>query len=215
MHVLFDLNGTLLDVAPLTAAFPGAPRGLALSVLDHAVAQAMVDTITESPRPFREYVGAALAHRAAVAGLPDDAVDAGVAAARALPPFPDAARALETLRDAGHTPHVVTNSAAAAAEEALRAGGLRDLVDRVLGADAAGVYKPHPRVYGRALEELGCEAADTWFVAAHWWDVTGAKRAGLRTAWIGRDEAVLLRTAPQPDVAVPDLLGAAQAIAGH
>ena len=52
-----------------------------------------------------------------------------------------------------------------------------------------------------------------WFVAGHWWDVTGAARVGLRTAWIGRDEGVLLPSAPEPDVRAADLREAAEAIA--
>ena len=49
-------------------------------------------------------------------------------------------------------------------------------------------------------------------MAAHWWDVAGAKRAGLRTAWIGRDEGALLATVPQPDVLATDLADAAAKI---
>ena len=50
-------------------------------------------------------------------------------------------------------------------------------------------------------------------VAGHWWDVAGAKRAGLRTVWIGRDEGALLRTVPAPDALVADLAAVAEAIA--
>jgi len=213
VDVLFDLNGTLLDPAPLAAGFPGAPRGLALSILDQAVMAAMTDTVTGEFRAFPEYLAAAIAHRAAVAGLGEEAVEAGTTAAQALPPYPDAAAALRALRERGHTPHVLTNSAADAAERALQAGGLRDLVDRVLGAAAVGAYKPDARVYRHALDALGVEAASTWMVAGHWWDVAGAKRAGLRTVWVGRDEGALLRTVPAPDALVEDLGAVADAIA--
>ena len=59
---------------------------------------------------------------------------------------------------------------------------------------------------------VAADPATTWLVAAHWWDVTGAQGAGLRTAWVGRDEAVLLATVPAPDVAAPDVAGAAEGI---
>src|SRR3954468_13726332 len=115
MPVLFDLNGTLLDAGAMTAGWPGAPRGAGLRALDDAVAQAMVDTITGEFRPFPDYVGAALGHLAAVAGLPRELADQGLTIARALPPFADAAGALTALRDAGLAPSVLTNSAADAA----------------------------------------------------------------------------------------------------
>ena len=43
--------------------------------------------------------------------------------------------------------------------------------------------------------------------------MTGAKRAGLRTVWIGRDEGPLIRSAPEPDIRAADLTEAAEAIA--
>src|SRR4051812_49774731 len=108
-HVLFDVNGTLLDPRALTASWEGAPPGLGLSVLDQTVLQSMVDTLTGEIRPFTDYVRAALAHRAELLGLGDDAVDAAMTAAAAPPPYPHAAHALARLRAASHTPCAVTN----------------------------------------------------------------------------------------------------------
>jgi len=212
MHVLFDVNGTLLDPGGLTAAWEGAPRGVGLRVLDDAVAQSMVDTMTGVFRPFAEYLRSALAARAAVLGLGEDAVRAGVEAAAALPAYPDAADALARLKLAGATLAAVTNSAADAARSALRDAGLLDCFHAVVGADAVGAYKPDPRVYRRALDDLAVAARETWFVAGHWWDVAGAKRAGMRTVWIARDELELLDSAPEPDVRAADLAEAAAAL---
>jgi 2-haloacid dehalogenase len=208
MPVLFDLNGTLLDAGAMTAGWPGAPRGVALRALDDAVAQAMVDTITGTFRPFPEYVHAALAHLAAVAGLPAELAEQGTAMARALPAFDDAAPALRALADAGLEAHVLTNSGTEAARLALEAAGLRELVDEVVGADAVEAYKPDHRIYEAGVLVGGAPAAETWMVAAHWWDVAGAKRFGMKTAWIGRDEGALLATVPAPDALAVDLADA-------
>jgi 2-haloacid dehalogenase len=211
-HVLFDVNGTLLDPRALTATWEGAPSGLGLSVLDQTVQQSMVDTLTGEFRPFPDYIRAALAHRAALLGLGDDAVEAGMRAAVALPAFPDADDALSRLRLAGHTPSAVTNSPAEGARAALHEAGLIDHFHAVIGADAVGAYKPDPRVYRNAIDVLDLDPAETWFVAGHWWDIAGAKRAGFRTAWIARDEGALIGTAPEPDVRAADLREAAEAI---
>jgi 2-haloacid dehalogenase len=211
-HVLFDVNGTLLDPRALTAAWDGAPPGLGLSVLDQTVLQSMVDTLTGEFRPFTDYIEAALAHRAELLGLGDDAVQAGMAAAKALPPYPDAADALARLRVAGHTPSAVTNSAADAARSALAEAGLLEHMHAVVGADAAGAYKPDPRVYRTALDVLGLDATETWFVAGHWWDVAGATAAGLRGAWVARTDVAYPAALPQPEVTGADLAAAADAI---
>ena len=196
MIVLFDVNGTLLDPRGITGSEDG------LGILDLTVMQSMVDTMTGRARPFGDYMRAALE----IAGAD---VERGLAAAAALPPYPDARGALEALRTAGHTPVALTNSAGDAARAALEAAGLLEHVETVIGADAVGAYKPDPRVYEHALSELGAAAGETWMVAGHWWDVHGAKRAGLRTAWIARDEGELLSTTPEPDVRAQDLADAA------
>ena len=212
MHVLFDVNGTLLDPGGLTAAWEGAPRGVGLRVLDDAVAQSMVDTMTGVFRPFAEYLRSALAARAAVLGLGEDAVRAGVEAAAALPAYPDAADALARLKLAGATLAAVTNSAADAARSALRDAGLLDCFHAVVGADAVGAYKPDPRVYRRALDDLAVPARETWFVAGHWWDVAGAAYAGLKTAWASRTDLAYPAAMPQPDVRGKDIAEVAEAI---
>lgn len=185
-HVLFDVNGTLLDPRALTASWEGAPSGLGLSVLDQTVLQSMVDTMTGEFRPFSDYIRAALAHRAQLLGLGDDAVDAGMRAAAALPPYPEAADALSRLVLAGHTPVAVTNSAADAARSALGEAGLLEHMHAVVGADTAGAYKPDPRVYRLACESLGLDPEEVTMVAAHGHDLEAARGIGMRTAFVAR-----------------------------
>ena len=198
--VLFDVNGTLLDPRAITGDEDG------LGILDLTVMQSMVDTMTGAVRPFPEYMRAALQ----IAGAD---VERGLEAAKALPAYPDARGALAALRDAGHIPVALTNSSAEAATAALEAAGLLGELETVLGADAVGAYKPDPRVYRHALDTLGLAAAETWMVAGHWWDVAGAKRAGLRTAWIARDEGELVPSTPEPDGRADDLAEAAGRLA--
>jgi 2-haloacid dehalogenase len=106
----------------------------------------------------------------------------------------------------------VTQSSTRAAEQVLRFAGLRDRVELVLGADEVGAFKPHPRVYEAALERIGAPPGDTCMVTAHWWDVTGAARAGLRTGWVARRERLLLSSVPEPDVSGTDLAEVAAGI---
>ena len=85
---------------------------------------------------------------------------------------------------------VLSNSAKSAAESALSSAGLE--VELVVGSDAVEVFKPDPRVYAAGVEATGAEPGEIVMVAAHWWDLLGASRAGLRTAWVGRKEKVLM-----------------------
>ena len=189
--VYFDLNGTLVDPVALIE-----PRELALAALDEANVYAMI----VRDAPFRDLLDAALRRLLERAGR--DPADAAGALERlpAMPAFPEAAEALDTLRAAGFELAVLTQSARESAELVLRNAGLR--IDRVLSASP---LKPDPRAYE--------PARGAWFVAAHWWDVAGAAGAGLRTAWVSRDDRVYPSAIPQPEIRAPDLLSAARAIA--
>lgn len=212
--VLFDLNGTLLD--PRAIGLPlGVDGGedLALAALDDAVGQAMTDTLAGDFRGFPEYLEAGLRWRLERGGHGDGGVTEAMEIAQQMPAFDGAATAIQTLREAGLRVGVLTNSARDSARQALEAAGLADGLEAVIGADAVEAYKPDRRVYAHALEEIGVAAADAWLVAAHWWDIVGAKQAGMRTAWVAHKEEVLLGTVPAPDVRGQTLHEVAAAIA--
>lgn len=215
--VCFDVNGTLLDpgsIARAWGALEEAVRPLVFGALQDAVHASQVDTMTGAFRPLGELLGHALRRRAALAGLDPGPAQAAVALVPEMDPYEDAAVALGALAAAGLRLAAVTNSAADVARAGLGHAGLLDHLDEIVSVEEVGRFKPHPDVYEHALRRLGATAGDTWFVAGHWWDVTGAKRCGLRTAWIAREERTLTGCAdPPPDVSAPDLIAAADAIA--
>src|SRR5437016_11429730 len=133
-----------------------------------------------------------------------EAVDA-LEIAGHLPPFPAARESVELLAGAGLGVGVLTNSSAESAVGALRSGGLHDSLGAVIGVDAVEVFKPHPRVYLLAVERLGVDPDEVCMVSAHGWDVMGASRAGLRTAWVARKERKLAAVVPEPDIQAEDL----------
>lgn len=79
--------------------------------------------------------------------------------------------------------------------------------------DDARAYKPHPAPYRHALRRLDVPAEETMVVAAHAWDVNGAARAGLRTAWLAHAERELTSAAPEPDVTASGLAELAEMLA--
>lgn len=155
--IAFDVNGTLLD--------PGDQADR----LRQAVRLAMAHTLAGDFRPFAELM------EAAGGRVPDS-----------MPPYPDVPDALHRLHGDGHRLAAITNSARETAEAHLERAGLGELFERVVGTDEVGAYKPARQVYLHALAELGVKAGDTWFVAAHDWDIVGAHAVGLRTAFIDR-----------------------------
>ena len=209
--VLFDLYGTLLDPARLVEPWGPPPdhRRAALSALDDATLQAVIDQAAGEFRPFGDYLEPALARRVTVEGLDPERAYEGVRMATRLSPFPDARPALERLRHAGCKLAVVTSNSLGGARKALDHAGLRPLLDEVVSSAAVEAHKPDARVYEHALDVLGAQAESTAFVTGHWWDVPGAVRAGLRPVWVWRDERDWPAAFPAPRDTAPNLAGAA------
>jgi 2-haloacid dehalogenase len=214
--VLFDLNGTLLDPSVMAEPLGGgdAERELVARTLDDAVAAAMTLTLGGRYAAFADLLLAALERRLELAGRDPAGAGAALEAMGRMPPFPEAGAALDRLAAAGLALGVVTQSATDTAEAVLARAGLRERFSLVLGSDAVGAFKPDPRPYRAALAAAGVDApGEACLVAAHWWDVTGAKLAGLRTAWVSRRDRVLPASVPEPDVRGADLAAVAEGIA--
>jgi 2-haloacid dehalogenase len=213
--VLFDLNGTLVDPSVLAQPLgdSAADETLVQRAFDDAVAHAMVVTLTGDRAVFSDLIGAALRRRLLLAGRDAALADDALALLGSMPAFIEAPAALERLRGVGVRLGVLTQSAAEAAEGVLRFAGLRDRLDIVVSGPETGAFKPDPRPYRLALERIRADPGEVAMVAAHWWDVAGAKRAGLRTGWVARRDIVLPAGVPEPDVRGRDLTEVAEALA--
>jgi 2-haloacid dehalogenase len=212
--VLFNLTGTLVD--PTVLAQPlgdsGADEELVLSALDDAIAMAMVDNLTGATNPLDALVEAAMRRRLRLAGSDESRAATALELMATMPAYLEVPGALETLRSRGLRLGVLAQSSATATDSVLRFAGLRDRFELVLSAQDAGAYKPDLRPYRMAIERTESEGADICFVSTHWWDVAGAKRAGMRTGWVARRERSLLDTVPAPEHTGRDLAEVAAAI---
>lgn len=98
-------------------------------------------------------------------------------------PIPGAAECLAGLRDMGLRVGVVSNSDGRAAASLARAG-LAELVEVIVDSGVVGVSKPDPAIFRFALEPLGLEPAETWYLGdTVAYDAAAADAAGL-TSWV-------------------------------
>jgi len=82
----------------------------------------------------------------------------------------------------------------------------RELVDDLVSAEQAGVYKPHPCIYRYLLTTRRAEPAATLLVSSNPFDIIGAGAVGLRTAWCKRQPSALFDPwGPPPDHVVTGL----------
>lgn len=190
---VFDLDGTLADSvtlientihATITEAGHAVERHAIRAMIGRPLDVGLADltardvshgSITEMVRAYR------------AAYFP------AVEAAGASLLIPGVPEMLERLRDAGHAIGVVTAKHTAGAEHLLEMIGIRHLVDVLVGTERVLHGKPAPDSGLLALEELGAEAAETWYVGDAVSDMAmaisaGMKPLGVTTGVADRDE---------------------------
>ncbi len=109
---------------------------------------------------------------------------------RRLPAYEDVLPALEILKEKNIRLVAVSNSSLAMMKEQLSNAGIIDKFDSYYSVDQVKRYKPFKAIYQFAAEQEGLKTEDIVMIATHDWDLFGAKKAGLRTAYIKRKETI-------------------------
>jgi 2-haloacid dehalogenase len=143
----------------------------------------------------------------------DKARSAIVTPLRSLPAHPDVAEGLAALKAQGYKLVTLTNSSLEGVKLQLKNAKLSQYFDANLSIESVGVFKPHLKTYQWALNDLGVDASDALMVAAHGWDIAGANKAGLKTAFIRRPGKVLFPLAEKPNYSVSDVNDLARTLA--
>ncbi|GJL84185.1 MAG: haloacid dehalogenase [marine bacterium B5-7] len=214
--IIFDVNETLLDLAPLKASVGKALDGreellpLWFSTMLH---YSLVETLTGNYHSFGEIGIAALMMVAKTQGIElqyEDAKTAIVAPIRSLPPHQDVAAGLQSLSENGFRLVSLTNSSTEIAETQLGHAGLTDLLEKRYSVESVKKYKPHPETYRMVMNDLGVRPEEVLMVATHAWDLAGAKSIGLQTAFIARPGTSFYPNVAKPDYVVNDLAALAK-----
>ena len=211
--LVFDAYGTLFDTQSVAATverlFPG--RGAALADLwrSKQLEYTWLQSLMQSPMQRREDFAAVTAHALEYAAEALGLALAGAARHRLLDAYLDLsayADAAPTLARLGPRPRLILSNGTRAMLEPLAAAtGLGRHLDVILSVDAAGIYKPSPRVYQLALDHLKFLPIRIGFVSANAWDAIGAKAFGFTSFWINRNRAPLDRHGPKPDAVLNSL----------
>jgi 2-haloacid dehalogenase len=211
--VVFDVNGTLSDLSPLDDAFGqvGAPP-LAATWFAMILRDGFALTVDGDNPDFAD-----LARQTLRSLLKDTVGEGGPEALDGaagqvldrlgqLPVHPDVVEGVRLLRELGIELVTLTNGATTVARDLFDRAGIGDCFTRLLSVQDAGRWKPASAAYDLALAETGTEAADAMLVAVHPWDIHGAKRAGLATAWLNRTDAEYPGYFARPDLEAVSLV---------
>jgi 2-haloacid dehalogenase len=192
--VLFDVIGTLVDLAPLRERLgPPALEAWFERLLHSAASLTLAGTF----RPFKKLAGTTLETTAVRLELNAD-VDEVLGLLAELPPQPDATLAFYRLERARVRIATLTNGGEETTQRLLERAGLADRVEAIFTVEEVEAYKPHPDPYRHAVESLGLAPQDVTLIAAHAWDVIGAQGAQLQAIWVDRDERRWPFPLPEP-----------------
>jgi len=121
-----------------------------------------------------------------------------------LTPYADVAEGLRRLRKRyklvalsnGEQPYL----------EHLEKERMRFGFDALISVQRAGVFKPHPAVYRTGALVLGREPHEIMMVAAHAFDIMGARACGYRGAYVNRYRLPYEESPFKPDIEVRDFV---------
>ena len=189
--LIFDVNETLSDMSPMATRFKdvGAPAHLATTWFAGLLRDGFALTAVDSSDSFAHIAAESL--RVGLHGLPlnrgaADAVSYIMDGFAGLPVYADVPDGIGALGGLGIRLVTLSNGSASVAEALFDRAGIREHFERLLTVEDAGRWKPAPEAYAFALQQCGVDPGNAMLVAVHPWDIDGASRAGLATAWVNR-----------------------------
>ncbi len=209
--IVLDVNETLSDLSPMTAAFDavGLDGDTVESWFAGVLRDAFALTVLGDNPSFADIAVGALRVRLAAAGARDAEAGAHQVMERftSLDPHPDVVPGLQALSEAGCRIVTLSNGSAGVARALLHDTAAGRVIEHYLSVADAGAWKPAGIAYHHALSVTAVPAERAMLVAVHPWDIEGARRAGLRTAWINRNGADYPAHLAAADVEVSSLVG--------
>ena len=217
--IVFDVNETLSDMSPMAERF--ADIGMSAltakvwfaSVLRDGFAAGMTGRQEQFAVLAAENLKSLLGSEQLDRDL-DDAVGHVMSGFVTLPVHPDVAPGIQALDEAGIRLMTLSNGSAEVAEQLLARAGIRDRFEQLLSVEEAGAWKPAPGAYQYAGRRAGLELTEMMLVAVHPWDIDGAVRAGMRTAWLERGALGYPGFAAEPELSSSSLTELARELAG-
>jgi 2-haloacid dehalogenase len=119
--------------------------------------------------------------------------------------FPEVPEVLAELHRAGMRVAILSNGTPQMLAALVRNAKLEHLLDAVLSIESVGVFKPDPKVYQLAIDELGIKASSLAFQSSNAWDVHAASTFGMPTIWCNRFGQCRERLPGAPDFEISSL----------
>ena len=215
--LIFDVNETLLNMEPLQNSINEALKDeKAFDIWFPTLLQySLVETITKNYKDFSEIAESTLKMTAHQLNITLTAVQlkSVLSPITKLSAYPEVSNALEVLKEKGFKLVALSNGKPQVVNDQLKYAEIHHLFHKVLSIEEVKNYKPHASTYHCAYSLMNVLPEDTMLVAAHGWDIAGAKRAGIQAAFIARPGKSLYPLAIEPEIIGSNLKEIAETLA--
>ncbi|MFD1211066.1 haloacid dehalogenase type II [Arthrobacter sp. GCM10027362] len=208
--IVFDVNGTLSDMSAMARHFTetGAPAHLAQLWFAGVLRDGFALAASGDNAGFADIGAESL--RGLLRPLPlnrdpDQAVEHIMGAFSELAVHTDVPGGIRQLKSAGFRLVTLSNGSPEVAGRLFRTAGIREDFEALLSVQDAAAWKPAKAAYDYAARACGTGPAEMLLVAVHPWDIHGASRAGLRTAWLNRPRTEYPAYFQAPDYTIGSL----------
>jgi 2-haloacid dehalogenase len=207
--LIFDVNETLLDLQKVKNAIQNCLEDQhAFSIWFSTLLQyAMVESITHHHHSFADIGKATLQMTAQKLekNISDDSIGAIISLITQLPPHPEVKNALNKFKSNSFRIVALTNGSSDAVAEQIEYAQMSEYFEKLFSVEEVQSYKPQAKTYLHVLKEMNIEAKDAMLIAAHPWDIAGAKAVGMLTAFIERPSQIYYPLMKDADFMVSDL----------
>ncbi|KIZ36535.1 MULTISPECIES: haloacid dehalogenase type II [Rhodopseudomonas] len=116
-----------------------------------------------------------------------------------LDAYPEVPDVLQRIKEAGLRTAILSNGSPDMLAAAVASAKVAELIDLVLSVEQVGVFKPDPKVYQLALDQLELPASAICFQSSNGWDAYAASAFGMQVVWCNRMGQVAERLPGRPD----------------
>tara|TARA_B100000029_G_scaffold342072_1_gene334441 strand:+ start:189 stop:863 length:675 start_codon:yes stop_codon:yes gene_type:complete len=190
-HVVFDAYGTLFDVHSAASRYQ-------VRLGDHAQAVSKMwrtkqleytwlRSLMQCYVDFWIVTQDALDYALDSEGIDDNSLRQDLLRAyHDLACYPEVPDTLSKLKQMRLGTAILSNGSPEMLEAGVRNSKLGKFLDYIISVDIIKIFKPSPKVYQLATDQLGCNTKEILFFSSNAWDVSGAATFGFQTIWVNR-----------------------------
>jgi len=207
--LIFDVNETLLDLAPLKESINNTlGNEYAADIWFAELLQySLVETVSDSYHDFSQIAQEVLRMNALKYDLElsEEKLQQTLKPITRLKAYPDVMTGLKDLKSSGFKLIAYSNGKPDVLQKQLEFAEIDQFFDHIKSVENVKKYKPHLDSYKYIVDASEVNKSDCMMVAAHGWDIAGAGRAGLQTAFVRRPGKFPFRLAKDPDLMVDSI----------